>query len=87
MLRVASSMHDIGKVGVSDAVLRKPGKLTTLERTSIEKHAEIGYEILSGSGDAVLEMAATIALSHHERIDGKGYPRVWRATRFRWPAG
>ena len=74
-LRVASSMHDIGKVGVSDAVLRKPGKLTTLERTSIEKHAEIGYEILSGSGDAVLEMAATIALSHHERIDGRGYPK------------
>ena len=74
-LRVASAMHDIGKVGVPDAVLRKPGKLTTRERASIERHAEIGHEILSGSGDVVLEMAATIALSHHERIDGKGYPK------------
>jgi putative two-component system response regulator len=74
-LRVASAMHDIGKVGVPDAVLRKPGKLTTRERASIERHAEIGYEILSGSGDPVLEMAATIALSHHERIDGTGYPK------------
>jgi putative two-component system response regulator len=68
-------MHDIGKVGVPDAVLRKPGKLTTRERASIERHAEIGHEILSGSGDAVLEMAATIAISHHERIDGTGYPK------------
>ncbi len=75
-LRVASSMHDIGKVGVPDAVLRKPGKLTVRERTSIERHAEIGHEILSGSGDGVLEMAATIAISHHERIDGKGYPKA-----------
>ena len=74
-LRVASAMHDIGKVGVPDAVLRKPGKLTTRERASIERHAEIGHEILGGSGDAVLELAATIALSHHERIDGTGYPK------------
>ena len=74
-LRVASAMHDIGKVGVPDAVLRKPGKLTSRERTSIERHAEIGYDILSGSGDAVLEMAALIAISHHERIDGHGYPK------------
>ena len=74
-LRVASAMHDIGKVGVPDAVLRKPGKLTSRERVSIERHAEIGYEILSGSGDEVLEMAATIAISHHERMDGHGYPR------------
>ena len=74
-LRVASAMHDIGKVGVPDAVLRKPGKLTSRERTSIERHAEIGYEILSGSGDEVLEMAATIAISHHERMDGHGYPK------------
>jgi DNA-binding NarL/FixJ family response regulator len=56
-------------------VLRKPGRLTALERASIERHAEIGYEILSGSGDAVLEMAAMIAISHHERIDGNGYPK------------
>jgi putative two-component system response regulator len=73
-LRAASAMHDIGKVGVPDAVLRKPGSLTPNERARIERHAPMGYEILSGSGDPVLEMAATIALSHHERIDGEGYP-------------
>jgi putative two-component system response regulator len=73
-LRMASAMHDVGKVGVPDAVLRKPGKLTEHERTLIERHAQIGFEILSGSTDPVLEMAATIAASHHERIDGDGYP-------------
>lgn len=74
-LRAASAMHDIGKIGVPDAVLCKPGKLTPEERTLIERHAEIGHQILSGSGDAVLDLAATIALTHHERVDGKGYPR------------
>ena len=74
-LRAASAMHDIGKVGVPDAVLRKPGKLTPHERAMIERHAQIGYDILSGSSDSVLELAATIAISHHERIDGKGYPK------------
>ena len=74
-LRAASAMHDIGKVGVPDAVLRKPGKLTAHERAMIERHAQIGYDILSGSSDSVLELAATIAISHHERIDGKGYPK------------
>jgi putative two-component system response regulator len=74
-LRVASAMHDIGKVGVPDALLRKADDLTSEERASIERHAEIGYQILSGSGDPVLEMAATIAVSHHERVDGRGYPR------------
>jgi putative two-component system response regulator len=73
-LRMASAMHDIGKVGVPDAVLRKPGKLTASERTRMERHARIGREILSGSRDPVLHMAATIAGSHHERMDGKGYP-------------
>jgi putative two-component system response regulator len=73
-LRVASAMHDIGKVAVPDAVLRKPGKLTAEERGLIQRHAQIGYEILSGSGDPVLELAATIAASHHERVDGTGYP-------------
>ena len=74
-LRAASAMHDIGKVGVPDAVLRKPGKLTAHERAMIERHAQIGSDILSGSSDPVLELAATIAISHHERIDGKGYPK------------
>lgn len=73
-LRAASAMHDIGKVGVSDAVLLKPGRLTSEERTVVETHAQIGHEILAGSEDPVLELGATIALTHHERVDGDGYP-------------
>ena len=77
-LRAASAMHDIGKVGVSDAVLLKPGRLTSEERTVVETHAQIGHEILTGSEDPVLELGATIALTHHERVDGDGYPRGLR---------
>jgi putative two-component system response regulator len=74
-LRAASALHDLGKVGVPDAVLRKPGKLNAEERTVMESHAEIGYHILTGSGDELLELAASVALSHQERFDGTGYPR------------
>jgi len=74
-LRAASAMHDIGKVGVSDAVLLKPGRLSAEERAVVETHAQIGHEILAGSEDPVLELGATIALTHHERVDGGGYPR------------
>ena len=75
MLRAASAMHDIGKIGVPDAVLGKPGKLNSEERALIERHAEVGHQILSGSSDPVLDLAATIAWTHHERPDGQGYPR------------
>jgi response regulator RpfG family c-di-GMP phosphodiesterase len=74
-LRAASALHDLGKVGVPDAVLRKPGPLSPAERALIERHAEIGHEILAGPGDEVFELAANVALTHHERIDGTGYPR------------
>ena len=74
-LRAASAMHDIGKVGVPDAVLRKPGPLTPDERIQIEAHAQIGHDILAGSEDEVLTLAATVALTHHEAWDGTGYPR------------
>ena len=77
-LRAASAMHDIGKVGVSDAVLLKPGRLNAEERTIVETHAQIGHEILTGSEDPVFELGATIALTHHERVDGGGYPRALR---------
>jgi response regulator RpfG family c-di-GMP phosphodiesterase len=73
-LRAASALHDIGKVGVPDAVLRKPGKLTADERTVVEAHTRIGHNILAGSEDPVLQLAATVALTHHERYDGAGYP-------------
>ena len=74
-LRIASPMHDAGKIAVPDSILRKPGKLTAEERTVMEGHAEVGYRLLAGSGSELLELAATIALTHHEKFDGTGYPR------------
>lgn len=71
----ASRLHDIGKVAVPDRVLTKAGRLTPDERTEMQRHAEIGYEVLAGSDSDVLRLAAEIALSHHERFDGRGYPR------------
>jgi putative two-component system response regulator len=74
-IRLASPMHDVGKVALSDSILLKTGKLTPAEREQMERHAEIGHEILVGSGSALLELAATIAWTHHERFDGTGYPK------------
>jgi putative two-component system response regulator len=74
LLRLASPLHDIGKIAVPDALLRKPASLTPDERLEIERHTEAGYELLTGSGNELLELAATIARSHHERWDGNGYP-------------
>jgi putative two-component system response regulator len=75
MLHAASPMHDVGKVGVPDRVLLKPAALTAEERAQMEEHAEIGYRILAGSRAELLQLAATIAWTHHERVDGRGYPR------------
>lgn len=75
LLRIASPMHDVGKIGVSDRILRKPGKLSEDEWREMQRHTEIGYEILSGSETEPLDLAAEIALTHHERMDGSGYPR------------
>ena len=71
-------MHDVGKVGVPDHVLLKPGALTPDERTLMQRHAEIGYRILAGSRAELLRLAASIAWTHHERLDGAGYPRGLR---------
>ncbi|MCG8450492.1 MAG: HD domain-containing protein [Pirellulales bacterium] len=78
-LAVASSLHDIGKVGIPDAVLLKPGKLTTAERRAMELHTVLGSECLSAiqsqlEEDDFLELAQQIAIAHHERWDGSGYP-------------
>jgi diguanylate cyclase (GGDEF)-like protein/PAS domain S-box-containing protein len=73
-LRQAAPLHDIGKVGIPDLILLKPGRLTSEERLIMEGHAQIGADILSGSGSPVLTMAEEIALTHHERWDGQGYP-------------
>ncbi len=71
----AAPMHDVGKIGVSDLVLLKPGRLTPEERALIEKHTLFGEEILSGSASRLIQIAREIAGSHHERWDGRGYPR------------
>jgi putative two-component system response regulator len=70
----ASAMHDIGKIGVPDAILFKQGSLTGEEFGIIKMHAEIGCHILQGAAHPLIEMAASIALTHHERFDGSGYP-------------
>lgn len=74
-LRIASKMHDVGKIGVSDSVLLKPGKLTGDEFEVMKTHAQIGYDILSGSSSELARKAAVIAWTHHEWWDGGGYPR------------
>ncbi|MFC6050232.1 HD-GYP domain-containing protein, partial [Methylobacterium hispanicum] len=73
-LCLAATMHDVGKIGVPDAILLKPGALTPEERREMERHAERGWRILGGSASPVMRLAAEIALSHHERWDGTGYP-------------
>ncbi|MDQ3937927.1 MAG: HD domain-containing protein, partial [Chloroflexota bacterium] len=79
-LRAASALHDVGKVGVPDNVLRKPGPLDSRERVLVERHPMIGHQILAGSGDEVVELAARVALTHHERFDGAGYPSHLRGA-------
>ncbi|MCL5062651.1 MAG: response regulator [Nitrospirae bacterium] len=74
MMRYASPMHDVGKIGIPDGVLLKPGKLTEDEFKIIKLHTVIGGKILSGTTLPLLELAREIALSHHERWDGNGYP-------------
>ncbi len=71
----AAPLHDVGKVAIPDAILLKPGPLTPEERAIVETHAEEGYRLLRGSSSSILDLAATIALSHHEKWDGSGYPR------------
>jgi len=73
-IRLAAPMHDVGKIGIPDAILLKPGKLTAEELAIMQKHARLGAQMLSGSQSPVLCMARDIALCHHERWDGKGYP-------------
>jgi HD-GYP domain-containing protein (c-di-GMP phosphodiesterase class II) len=75
LMSYAAPLHDVGKVAIPDAILLKPGSLTSEERAIVETHAEEGYRLLRGSSSSILDMAATIALSHHEKWDGSGYPR------------
>jgi PAS domain S-box-containing protein len=79
MLVQASPMHDIGKVGIPDNVLHKPGKLDDEEFFIMRTHAELGHKMLCHSKRPLLKLAATIAIEHHERWDGKGYPKYLKA--------
>jgi len=74
-LTIASAMHDVGKIGIPDAILLKPGSLTPDELKIIESHTTIGAKILKGTSFPLLQMAASIAMTHHERWDGSGYPK------------
>lgn len=75
LIHGAAPMHDVGKIGVPDAVLLKPGRLDDAERRIMESHVDEGYEILRDSTIPLVQVAAEIASSHHERWDGTGYPR------------
>jgi putative two-component system response regulator len=76
----AAPMHDVGKIGISDSILLKPGPLTRQEREIMQTHTTIGATILAGSDSELLEMAREIALGHHEKWDGTGYPHGLAGT-------
>ncbi|MBC8425345.1 DUF3369 domain-containing protein [bacterium] len=75
LLRMAAPLHDVGKIGIPDAILNKPGKLTDREREIMQTHAEIGFMILGNSTRPVFKAASVVAHEHHEKWDGGGYPR------------
>lgn len=75
LLKLASPMHDVGKIGIPDAILNKPGALSDEEYDYIKTHSQIGYEILKNSKREILKAATIVAQQHHERWDGTGYPQ------------
>ena len=80
LLLEAAPMHDVGKVGIPDHILLKPGRLEPAEMEIMKQHAAKGHQILKGSSSPLLQMAAVIALTHHEKYDGSGYPHGLRGT-------
>ena len=72
----AARLHDVGKIAIPDGILLKPGALTTAEFDVVKGHCQVGYDLLSGSRSPLVQLAAEIALAHHERWDGQGYPRA-----------
>ena len=75
LIRLASPMHDVGKIAIADTILRKPGTLDPDEWKEMRKHPEIGHALLADSESDLLRLAADIALTHHEKWNGEGYPR------------
>ena len=80
LLRRAAPLHDLGKIGIPDNILRKPGPLAPEEFATMQTHTVIGARLLAGGGTPLMQMAQRIALSHHERWNGEGYPAGLRAT-------
>ena len=74
LIRLTAPMHDVGKIGIPDAILRKPGKLDDTELSTMRTHCDIGYDILHDPENDLLQTAALVAKEHHERYDGNGYP-------------
>jgi len=81
LIRLASPMHDVGKIGIPDTILNKPGRLTQEEFEIIKTHTLIGYDILKHSDREIMRAAADIALEHHERWNGKGYPQFFQGEK------
>lgn len=79
-IRLAAALHDVGKIGVPDVILLKPGPLSSGERVVMQSHAQIGYQLLGESASSLLQAGAGIALTHHEWWDGRGYPRGLSGT-------
>ncbi len=80
LIHNAVHMHDLGKIGIPDHILLKPGRLTDEERSVMEKHCEIGADIISDHSSRLLQLAREAALSHHEKWDGTGYPNKLKGT-------
>jgi putative two-component system response regulator len=86
LLQKAAPLYDIGKIGVPSEVLRNPGKLSAPELERVRRHPELGAEIIGEHKDPVLALARLLALSHHERWDGSGYPKKLKGNEIPWPA-
>lgn len=72
-------MHDLGKIGIADSIMLKPGKLTDEEFTTMKNHPQIGADILGEEDSELIRLAKTVAMTHHEKWDGSGYPKGLRA--------
>lgn len=73
-IRLAARFHDIGKLAIPNTILTKPGPLSTMQESVMRHHAQIGHDLFAGTGLPLLDLAAEVALTHHERVDGRGYP-------------
>lgn len=86
VIEISAPMHDIGKIGIPDSILQKPGKLTDEEFKNMKRHTDIGHEILKDSPSKYLQTGAVIARGHHEKFDGSGYPNGLRGEEIPLPA-